>query len=133
MNTKTNLPGHNYRANKKAARFRSTMESKTDQSQARETDRNVIVARFLQHGQAPGSKNQPMFGDFSNLPRDLRGMIEMGRNMQGLRKSLPEGLRDKPLEELLRLTQDDIKKILSPPAIPPAPPAPPAGTPEVKS
>lgn len=95
--------------------------SKTDQSQARETDINVIVRRYGIHAQAPGSSREPMYGDFSGLPTDLRGFIEMAQELDVHRDRLPPSLRDVPIEELISMTPDQLTAILTPPAPPPAP------------
>lgn len=96
----------------------------TDQSQARDTDINVIVGRFLTTGQAPGAAGEPQYLDCTELPQDLRGFIEASRSADELRKQLPPQLRDKTPQELEALTQADIQKILTPPE-PPAKPAEP--------
>lgn len=87
----------------------------TDQSQANDTDINVIVKRYGIHAQAPGNPAQPMYGDFSGLPTDLRGFIEVGRTLEENRQRLPEPLRDKPIEELFALTPEQLTAILTPP------------------
>lgn len=114
-----------YKVNKARAIFRNTEESETDQSQAASTDINVIVRRHAVAGQVEGGAHAPMYHDFSQLPQDLRGMIEQTRRIEHLRKQLPAQLREKPLEELLNLTHDQLTAILTPPATTPAPPAPP--------
>lgn len=111
----------NYARNKIASRTHPKGETMTDQSAAHETDRTVIVQRFLQHGQAPGSKKPPMFGDFSRLPTDLKGFINMGKSMKHLKGKLPAKLKDKSIEELLALTPEQLTNILTPPAPSPAP------------
>lgn len=110
---------------RKRARTRTTKPSLTDQSQAKATDINVIVKSMLR-GSQPTSSAHPIYGDFSNLPQDLRAMIEQTRSIEKLRKSLPQQLRERPIEELLSLTPDELANILQPPAPAPAtPPAPP--------
>lgn len=111
-----------YRINKERAIFTNTEESKTDQSQANDTDINVIVKRYGVTGTVPGAKQPAMYGDFSELPRDLREVIESGKQMQILRKSLPEQLREIPLDELLNLTPTEINNLMAPPADPPVTP-----------
>lgn len=119
----------NYYTNKARAKTRTTKPSLTDQSQAAETDINVIVGRFLRTGQAPGGK-QPMYGDFSELDGDLRSMIERARTLHRERYKLPKELQDKPIEELLALTTTQLHAILTPPA--PSPADKPADKPEEK-
>lgn len=104
-----------YAINKERAKHRNKGESMTDQSQAHETDRNVIVSRYLQTGQAPGGK-APMYGDFADLPRDLREYINMAKDLQRLKGKLPEALRGKSPFELAALTNEQLTAILTPPA-----------------
>jgi len=86
----------------------------TDQSQASATDINIIVTQFLRTGQAPQSK-QPQYGDFTQLPTDLRGFIEMGRSINEHRANLPDQLREIPIEYLVRMTNEQINAMLKPP------------------
>lgn len=104
-----------YLTNKQKARTRTTEPSLTDQSQAYDTDINVIVGRFLKTGAAPGTAQEPMSGDFSELPEDLRGYIEASRSIKDTRRRLPTALKDMPIEELLALTPDKLTDILTPP------------------
>lgn len=109
-----------YAFNKANSRTRTTGKSLTDQSQAKETDINIIVNRFLKTGNRPLAAKQPIAGDFSQLPRDLRGFIHQARSIRRLRERLPDALKEKTVEELMSLTGDELKKILAPPAEPPA-------------
>lgn len=97
-----------------AAAFRTTTPTKTDQAGAATTDLNVIINQFLRTGKS-ASTGIPRYGDFTELPTDLRGMIESSRSMRTRRAQLPPELRDLPLEELLALTPEEIKRILAPP------------------
>lgn len=110
-----------YAENKANARTVNTEPSLTDQSQARETDINVIVGRYGISGQLPQGGSQPMYGDFSRLPTELRDFIEMGRTLDQRRAELPAELRDLPTDELLALTPEQLTNKLTPPADPPAP------------
>lgn len=92
----------------------------TDQSAAATTDLNVIVNQFLKTGTS-SSKGNPRYGDFSDLPTDLRGIIETARSVTKLRSNLPPQLRDLPVEQLLALTPEQIATILTPPAPTPTP------------
>lgn len=116
-----------YAINKARARTVTTKPSLTDQSQARETDINVIVGRFLKTGTAPGGK-PPIYGDFTQLDGDLREMIERARTLHKERAKLPKELQNLPIEELLALSPDKLKDILTPPA--PSPADKPADKPE---
>jgi hypothetical protein len=90
----------------------------TDQSQAANTDINIIVTQFLRTGQAPQGAN-PIYADFTDLPEDLRGFIEMGRSMGTLRERLPPQLQKLNAQELFALTTEQINQILTPPDKPP--------------
>lgn len=114
-----------YAQNKTRAIYRDTTPTKTDQAGARESDINIIVGQQLITGYAPGAKKQPMYEDFSQLPTDLREMIERSRNMENMRNRLPPQLREMPLEQLLMLNKDELTRILTPEKPPAqAPPAP---------
>lgn len=118
-----------YQINKEAAKTRSTQETLTDQSAAKSTDINVIVKQFRIAGTAPGPAVEPMYGDFSELPGDLREMIETSRTIKERRRQLPPELREMPIEELLTLTPEQVSEKLKKPE-PPAPPTPPADKPD---
>lgn len=112
----------NYQGNKERSKIRTTKPSLTDQSQAKSTDINVIVGQFRISGRVPGAPVEPLPpGDYSNVPGDLRSMIEETRRIESYRRRLPQALREKPIEELLTLTTDQLTAILQPPAAPPAP------------
>jgi len=115
-----------YAINKARSRTKNTKPSLTDQAAARETDRNVIVKRFMVSGQVPGGK-QPMFGDFSILPNNLKDFIRIGKSLKDHRANLPPELRNLPLHELLALTTKELAEKLKKPE-PPAPDK--AGKPE---
>ena len=96
-------------------------KSLTDQSQADDTNINVILRKYGVTGVARGVAGQPQYLDHSQFPRDLREAIDFTRKAQALRETLPEQLRGKPLEELSALTMEQLNNILVPPAPPPAP------------
>lgn len=113
----------NYHKNKAAARTRNTDPTLTDQSQAADTDINVIVRRHQAGGFTQPGRREPIYADFAALPRGLREMIEHARTLPRIREQLPEGLRDLPVETLVNLTPNDVTRILTPPADPqPDPP-----------
>lgn len=113
----------NWQRNKEAAKYRSNKPTMTDQASARDTDINVIVAKYTVHGQAPGAAKPPEFGqDYTAMPNDYRGMIEMGRDLQRRMKQLPKELQHLPIDQLLALTPEQLKSILAPPAQAPATP-----------
>lgn len=94
----------------------------TDQSQASETDLNIIMKRYGTTGTVPGAPGEPLYGDFTNLPTDLRGMIEESRSVQKRRDQLPAELKAMPIEELLALTPEQLTTILTPVETPPPEP-----------
>jgi len=110
----------NYARNKAASRTKTTMPTATDQAAAHDTDRNIIMTRYMVHGQAPGTAVAPRFGDFTRLPTDLRGFLDQARGLAQLRRKLPKELQNMSTDELTRLTPEELKKILTPPAPPPA-------------
>lgn len=110
-----------YRKNKELAVTHTTQPTLTDQSAAHETDRNVIMSRYMIHGQMPGSAKQPMYADFAALPGDLRGFLDHARSLKTLRGQLPTQLQKHSLEELLALTPEQLTTILTPPPLTMAP------------
>ncbi len=107
-----------YLQNKANAVYNNTEPSLADQSQAKDTDINVIIGRFGVGRLAQGNGKVPMYEDFSDLPRDLRGYIEQARGLDNLRERLPEQLKTQKLEELLSLTPQQIHGLLFPPPAP---------------
>lgn len=105
-----------YAYNKERAKFKNTTPSMTDQSLAKETDMNVIVSRFQTTGMVRGAPNQPISGDFSRLPNNLRDLIHMGKRLTKLRLSLPKELENLSNEELMALTPEQLRVKLTPPA-----------------
>lgn len=112
----------NYRKNKAAAVFNNTEPTMTDQSQANETDINVIVGKYGIGHTAPGAPGEPLYEDWTTFPTDLRDMIDTARRIEEHRQQLPEKLKNMYVEEILALTQDELTNILTPPAPPPAEP-----------
>lgn len=104
-----------YILNKLKARTLNKSPTLTDQSQARETDINVIVRRMGISGQAPRAAGEPMYGDFTQFPQDLRDFIHTARGIETHRRKLPEALRNLSTEEILALTPDQLTTILTPP------------------
>ncbi|QXP08229.1 MAG: internal scaffolding protein [Arizlama microvirus] len=102
-----------WKANKADAVTFNTEPTMTDQSQAALTDINVIVTQFMKTGQVPTQRN-PIYGDFSQLPEDMRGFIEMGRSINELQSQLPEQLRGISAQELVGMTNEQINEILKP-------------------
>lgn len=104
-----------YYENRKRARTINNEPTLTEQSMAKDTDINIIVSKFRITGRVPAAQHQPMAGDFTNLPTDLRGFIESARTIKDVRKKLPPQLREMPVEDLLALTPDKLTSILTPP------------------
>lgn len=104
----------NWAKNKKLAVFTNTEPTMTDQASARDTDINVIVTQFGIHGQAPGGADQPIYGDFTEFPTDLRETIEMGKRLAYHKGKLPDALKDMPIDELLALTPETLRAKLTP-------------------
>lgn len=104
-----------YQKNRLRARTVNNDPSETDQSAAAETDLNVIVRNFIKHGEVSGASEEPLYGDFTELPSNLRDFIELGRSINQNRWNLPKELRDIPVEQLLSLEVDEIKNLINPP------------------
>lgn len=109
-----------YRRNKEHSRTRTVDPTLTDQAGAIDTDINVIVRRFGLTGTMPGRREQPMYEDFTQLPNDLRGMIERTRELNDLYHKLPKELQALSLVEIATLTNDQLATKLPKPATPPA-------------
>lgn len=109
----------NWAKNKELAVTRDTTPTLTDQSQAKDSDINIIIKLMGHTGTVPGAKGEPMGGDFTGLPTDLRGFIEKAREINTLQRALPPQLNGKTLDELVKLTPDELKQILTPAPTPP--------------
>lgn len=118
----TNPRNARYLARKQAAKFRTTKPTMTDQSQAADTDVNIIMGKFGIGGTVTVTGKQPIYGDFTGLPQNLADMIRMARRRAELRQTLPQQLREMPEEQLFALTKDELTKILTPPHEPSAQP-----------
>lgn len=62
---------------------------------AESCDINNIVARFQNGDISVLQRVQGSFADVSGLPKDLRGMVELGRSSVGLYDRLPDSVKDK--------------------------------------
>lgn len=111
----------NWKKMKALAITYNTDASLTDQSQARETDINVIVSKMGITGMVPGNPQQPLYGDWTAFPRDLREYIETARTIDSLKEKLPPQLKGKSIEEILAYTPEQMAELLKP-ANPPATP-----------
>lgn len=92
----------------------------TDQSQAMDTDINVIVKRYGIHGQAPGTSEAAVYQDLSEFPNNLRDIIDTARNIDEHLGALPPQLRNTTFGELLNLTEEQLTAKLTPAEQPPA-------------
>lgn len=104
----------NHARNKERAKFRNTDPSMTDQSQAADTDINVIVKRYTATGMLPEPQGVGAFADMTKIPQDLRGLIETSRSIEHYRNALPPQLRAMPMEQLLTLTNDELEAMFKP-------------------
>lgn len=122
-----------YARNKERAKTINNEPTLTDQSQAENTDINIIVTQFMRTGQAPQGA-QPVYADYSEFPTDLKSMFDMARNVKEQVEALPVQLQGIPLEQLVRMTTEQINAMLpkpedkqstpvNPPAKPDDPPA----------
>lgn len=91
-------------------------KSLADQSQANDTNINVILKKYGVTGVATGRAGAPQYLDHTAMPRDLREAYDQVRGANRLRESLPEPLRGKTLDELNELTMEQLNSILHPPA-----------------
>ncbi|QXP08018.1 MAG: internal scaffolding protein [Arizlama microvirus] len=114
----------NYAQYKERAKLLATMNaepSETDQSGSDETDINVIVKRYGVYGTIPQGTTPPQFGtDLSEIPTDLRDVIESARMLEIYRGELPVELRALNVDDLLTKTPQEIAAILNPPTKPAA-------------
>jgi hypothetical protein len=106
---------NNWRTNKQKAVYNNRRPTLADQAAARDTDINVIVRNYAVHGQLPLPRGTPLTGDFTQLPTDLRGFIDLARSTKLLRTQLPKQLQHLSNDQLLLLTPDQILKMITPP------------------
>lgn len=104
----------NWKKNKIHAIYINTEPTLTDQAGARDTDINIIVAQFGIHGQVPGPAQDPMYGDFTDMPNGLAESIQTARTLKEHKNRLPEALKDMTVDELLALTPDTLRAKLTP-------------------
>lgn len=86
----------------------------TDQSGAKDADLNVIVERMIRTGTVTQAKDQPMYGDFSELPRDYREFIHQARSLEKLRGELPKELAALTVEDLVVMDNRALADYLKP-------------------
>lgn len=102
-----------YAENKAASRRPIVGETMTDQAGAAATDINIIVEKMRATGTFPAGAKQPMYVDMSQLPDNLRDMLEMSRNIESQRNNLPEALRHLSTAELLAKKPEEISLMIS--------------------
>lgn len=90
-----------YYKNRERARIQTIGSTLTDQSAAANTDINVIVRNAAISGTAPGSAKPPIYGDFSEIPTNLRDMLELSKSIEGHKQQLPAALQSMTVEELI--------------------------------
>lgn len=90
-----------YYENRKRARTITVGSTKTDQSAAINTDINIIMRNAAIHGTVMGSSKPPIYGDFSQIPDNLRDMLELAKTVEGHRAQLPAALQSMTVEELI--------------------------------
>jgi len=112
----------NHEERRAKGRTKNDGKSLTDQSQANDTDINVIVKKYGVNAATRGTNAEPEYIDHTQRPKDLREAFEMAHRAQELKNDLPASLRNKTMEELTALTADQLNAILNPPATPPATP-----------
>lgn len=100
--------------NKHRGKTTNTAPSQTDQAGARDTDLNVIVKKFVQTGTVPGAAGKPLYGDFSRLPKDLRGFIDQARALETIRGELPKELAALTVEDLVLMDDQALVDCLKP-------------------
>lgn len=100
--------------NKHRGRTVNNMPTMTDQSGAKDADLNVIVERMIRTGTVTQAKDQPMYGDFSGLPKDYRDFIHQARSIEKLRGDLPKELGALTVEDLVVMDNQALADYLKP-------------------
>lgn len=106
----------NYKANKAKAIYINNTPTMTDQSQAEDTNVNVIMKKYRITGVVPGAAKAPIFADFTELPTSLQQLMEEAQRLPEHLNNLPDQLKGMPLDELVNLTGADLQAILRPKA-----------------
>lgn len=102
----------NYQKNKELSKSYNYEPTMTDQSQRDQTDINVVMRNHAISGMVQGPKHPPMYEDFAALPEDLRGFLDMGRELQQHRVNLPEALKHLDDAQLLTADPRELAKII---------------------
>lgn len=103
-------------AARKAAAYKPDLKNRpslTDQAGAGETDINIIVKKFAVTGRVPAKAGEPLTGDFTLIPTDLRTRLKpaeyvlenLGKLPKAMQKRItsytPAQLRDMNTDELI--------------------------------
>jgi len=102
-----------YRENKRRAITPTIGVTMTDQSGAEATDINVIVRKMNQTGMMPAGAKQPIYADFSDIPNNLKDMLDMSRNLEEHRSQLPEGLQGLSTAELINTPPARLQEMIT--------------------
>lgn len=103
-----------YAQNKERTRTLTIGETKTDQSGAPGTDINVIVKKMQQTGSMPTGSKPPIWGaDLSEIPDNLRDMLEMSRNIDAHRNQLPHELQGLSTAELISTPPKRLQEMMT--------------------
>jgi phage internal scaffolding protein len=78
---------------RKAVQYKSNMPSKTQQDQAAGVEINLIMARYLKTGELTHIKENPRYGDFSNITNYQDALDNVFEAQEDFAK-LPSKLRD---------------------------------------
>lgn len=89
--------------------------SMADQSQAEDTNINVILRKYGVTGVATGRAGPPQYLDHTEHPEDYRQAIELTRKIGTLQQQLPEQLKNMTLEQVTHLSNEQLNAILAPP------------------
>lgn len=87
----------------------------TDQSGREQTDINIIINHMHKFGSVGVKPRPSMYGDFTAIPPDIRGVIEQARSIDLLRGQLPKELKNLTVQDLVELTPERLTTILTPP------------------
>lgn len=102
-----------YAENKARSKILTIGTTMTDQSGAAATDINIIVAKMNQTGMMPQTSKQGFYADMSEIPTNLRDMLELSNSMEQNRNSLPDALRHLSTAELLDTPPQRLQEMMT--------------------
>lgn len=102
-----------YAENKARSKIITIGETMADQAGAEATDINVIVKKMAATGSMPTSTKQPFYADMSELPNNLRDMLEMGKQVDNHRAQLPKALQHLTTGELINTDPKQLQRMIS--------------------